>query len=80
MFPEALEISCDGLFNIAKRLLAGFALRDAPRQYWTAHDENAVFILVELNSVFHDLSLASRGRLRFTNKSDAHEVQPSRID
>jgi hypothetical protein len=26
VFPEALEITCDGLFNIAKRLLAGVAL------------------------------------------------------
>ena len=59
VFPEAPEITRDGLFNIAKRLLAGFALRDAPRQCWTAHDENAVFILLELNSVFHKPTLAS---------------------
>ena len=58
MLPEALEITRDGLFNIAKRLLVRLALRDAARQSWTAHDENAVFILLKLNPVFHDFSLA----------------------
>ncbi len=64
MFPEAIEITCDRLFNVAKRRLARFALRDAPRQRWTSHNENAVLILLDLNSVFHKPTLASGCWLR----------------
>ena len=58
MLFEARQVAGDCILDVGHRLIARMPLRNAPRKGGAFGDEFAVFVLLDENSIEHDLMIA----------------------
>lgn len=56
MLAQAFEIATGGIADVLDGRLTRCPLRDAPRQRGNRRDKHAVFILLDVDAVFHAMA------------------------